>query len=411
MNFLEINNSFCVEGVPLSDIAKDYGTPAYVYSSSQIEKNFNNYYSFLREKDKVCFSVKSNSNIHILQLLSDLGSGFDVVSTGELKKSLIAGGKSENIVFSGIGKSQEDIELALQEKIFSINLESEAELDRIIKIAKSNGILANCSIRINPDISSNSHPFIETGNKSSKFGLSKTIAIKVAERAVDSGIINIIGLASHIGSQISNKELVLENLDYLIETTQELQNKGFSLKTINLGGGFGISYKNEPELQPSEVIKDVLKTISSLDINLVLEPGRSILGNAGILLTKLEYLKETEAFNFAIADSGMNDLLRPSLYGAWHKITTIEKNSEPPRSFNIVGPVCESADIIGKNRVLSLDEDSILAIHDVGAYGYVMSSNYNSRPRPPEILVKDSEVKLIRRRESFEDLISTESNL
>ena len=411
MSFLEVNNSLCVEGVPLLDIARDYGTPAYVYSSSQIIKNFDNYFSSIRKDDKICFSVKSNSNIHILELLANKGSGFDVVSSGELRKCLIAGGKPENIVFSGVGKSIEDIELALKEEIFSINIESEAELDRIIEIAKKNGAIAQCSFRLNPDISAGSHPFVETGGKSSKFGLSKTNALEAAKKAENSGVIKIKGIASHVGSQISKKEIVIKNLDFLMQTKKDFQEAGIILNNINIGGGLGISYKGEDQLIPSDVLKEVIDRLALTDTNLIVEPGRSIVGKAGILLTKLEYLKRTETSNFAIIDAGMNDLIRPSLYNAWHNIRTIEKSENSQEEFNVVGPICESADVMGEKRGLSLTKDSILAILDAGAYGHVMSSNYNSRPRPPEILVDDCEVRLIRRRESFQDLISTQTNL
>ena len=412
MGFKEVNSSLCVEGVPLSDIAKDYGTPTYVYSTESLKKNFNAYFSSVRERDKVCFSVKSNSNIHILELMKNLGSGFDVVSGGELKKCLIVGAKPESIVFSGVGKSLDDIELALENNIYSINVESKNELERIITLARANGKKANCSIRINPDIFLKSHKYIRTGHKASKFGLSKTSTLKAIERALNSGQINLIGLASHIGSQIRNKALVFKNLNNLIEIFCELKDRGISLEMIDIGGGLPIPYnKNDPKIQVSGLLKEVISKVSELDINLVFEPGRSISGNAGILLTRVEYLKKTSTRNFAILDAGMNDFLRPSLYDAWHNISNIEASKELAANYYLVGPVCESADTLGEERLLSLDEDSILAIHDSGAYGHVMSSNYNSRTRPSEVLVEDCEIKLIRRRESFEDLISQETNL
>ena len=409
--FNKINGSLCADQVPLTDIAKDYGTPAYVYSASLIKDNYSKYSSCIRREDKLCFSVKSNSNTHILEILAKIGSGFDVVSGGELKRSLLAGGDPKNIVFSGVGKSYQDIELALKNNIFSLNVESESELERVIEIAKKNGTKANCSIRVNPNISSDAHPYIDTGQQTSKFGLSKDICIGVVEKALDSGVINLIGLASHIGSQIFNKHLILQSLEKLIDIAKEITKKGQLIQYLNIGGGLGISYKEEQQIRPSDYLIEAIKKLESLDINLVLEPGRSIVGNAGMLLTRVEYLKETQTDNFAILDSGMNDLARPALYEAWHNISTIEENSSEPKKYILAGPVCESADILGSDRLLSLEENSILAIHDTGAYGYVMASNYNSRLRPPEILVEDCEVKLIRRRESFEDIIHQESNL
>ena len=359
MSFKEINGSLCVEEVPLTDIAKDYGTPSYVYSSSLIRKNFENYSSHLRKQDKLCFAVKANSNIHLLEYLKSLGSGFDVVSGGELKKSLLAGASPENIVFSGVGKSYEEIELAIQNNIFSINLESENELKRVIQIAKDKGVKANCSIRINPDISTESHPFIETGNKDSKFGISSSSAFLVSNRASESGVINIVGLASHIGSQIFDKNIILENLRFLVDLTKEFREKGHLINTINLGGGLGIRYKDEPEILPSEFMKDILDIIEPLELKLIFEPGRSIIGNAGVLLTSIEYLKKTDTGNFAILDSGMNDLIRPSLYDAWHKVSTLEKSSQsgaspPPQiqkqSVKIVQKSSKNLQKSSKNR-------------------------------------------------------------
>lgn len=404
-------NKLFIDEVSLEDIAKEYGTPVYVYSGSKLKENLKGYLSSIREKDKICYSVKSNSNIHLLELLADLGSGFDVVSGNELRKCLEAGAKPEDIVFSGVGKTEEELVMAIKENIFSINIESEEELDRIIKTAKDLEKKAQCMIRINPDISSESHPYIQTGLKTSKFGILREGIDSIVEKASKSRLINLKGIASHVGSQIFNKELIFENLNLLIEIANNLIRQGHALSYIDLGGGLGISYQEERELKPREVLEEVISRLEPLNLNLLLEPGRSISGNTGVLLSKVEYLKKTSDLNFAVIDSGMNDLLRPSLYQAWHNISVVATNNQKELSYTVVGPVCESGDTFGEDRILSLDKDSILAIHDAGAYGQVMSSNYNSRLRPPEILVEGLEIKVIRRRETFDDLLRQERDV
>ena len=406
-----IEGKLFIDEVSLEDLAKEYGTPVYVYSGSKLKENLNGYLSSVREEDKVCYSVKSNSNIHLLELLADLGSGFDVVSGNELRKCLEAGAKPEDIVFSGVGKTEEELALAIKENIFSINIESEEELDRIIKTAKDLEKKAQCMIRINPDISSESHPYIQTGLKTSKFGILREGVDSLVEKASKSGLINLKGIASHVGSQIFNKELIFENLNLLIEIANNLIRQGHALSYIDLGGGLGISYQEEKELKLKGVLEEVISKLEPLNLNLLLEPGRSISGNTGVLLSKVEYLKKTSDLNFAVIDSGMNDLLRPSLYQAWHNISVVETNNQKELSYEVVGPVCESGDTFGEDRILSLNEDSILAIHDAGAYGHVMSSNYNSRLRPPEILVEGQEIKVIRRRETFDDLLRQERDV
>ena len=406
-----IEGKLFIDEVSLEDLAKEYGTPVYVYSGSKLKENLNGYLSSVREEDKVCYSVKSNSNIHLLELLADLGSGFDVVSGNELRKCLEAGAKPEDIVFSGVGKTEEELVLAIKENIFSINIESEEELDRIIKTAKDLEKKAQCMIRINPDISSESHPYIQTGLKTSKFGILREGIDSLVEKASKSGLINLKGIASHVGSQIFNKELIFENLNLLIEIANNLIRQGHALSYIDLGGGLGISYQEEKELKPRAVLEEVISKLEPLNLNLLLEPGRSVSGNTGVLLSKVEYLKKTSDLNFAVIDSGMNDLLRPSLYQAWHNISVVATNNQKELSYEVVGPVCESGDTFGEDRILSLNEDSILAIHDAGAYGHVMSSNYNSRLRPPEILVEGQEIKIIRRRETFDDLLRQERDV
>ena len=400
-----------IDEVSLEDIAKEYGTPVYVYSGSKLKENLNGYLSSIREGDKVCYSIKSNSNIHLLKLLANLGSGFDVVSGNELKRCLEAGARPEDIVFSGVGKTEEELVLAIKENIFSINIESEEELDRIIKISKDLEKKAECMVRINPDISSESHPYIQTGLKNSKFGILREKIDSLVEKASNSGFINLKGIASHVGSQIFNKELIFENLNLLIEIANNLTGQGHTLSYIDLGGGLGVSYQEEKEIKPKEVLEEVISKLQPLNLTLLLEPGRSISGNIGVLLSKVEYLKKSSDLNFAVIDSGMNDLLRPSLYQAWHNISVVGTSNQKALSYEVVGPVCESGDIFGKDRTLSLDKDSILAIHDAGAYGHVMSSNYNSRLRPSEILVEGNKIKVIRRRETFDDLLRQERDV
>ena len=400
-----------IDDISLKDVAKKFGTPVYVYSANKLKENLNNYLSSVRKEDKVCYSVKSNSNIHILSLLSGLGSGFDVVSGNELKRCLEAGAKPEDIVFSGVGKTEEEIRLAINAGIFSINIESEEELERIINTSKDLKKQAECIIRINPDLSSESHPYIQTGLKTSKFGVLKEKVDSMARKASESGSVNLKGIASHVGSQIFDKELILENLNILIEISTHITAQGHNLRYVDLGGGFGISYKEEKELSIDEVLSEIISVLEPLNLNLILEPGRSISGNTGVLLSKIEYLKETPDLNFAVIDSGMNDFLRPSLYQAWHDISVVETTDKKELLYKVVGPVCESGDTFGEERLLSLDENSILAIHDVGAYGHVMSSNYNSRLKSSEILIEDKEIKVIRRRETFDDLLRQERDV
>ena len=402
------NGELYLDDISLSDLAISYGTPSYVYSSSLIRNNFLEYKDSIRIDDKVCFAVKSNSNTNILKLLSSMGSGFDVVSGNELKRCLVAGADPKNIVFSGVGKTKEEIKLALEKGIFSINIESESELERVIQVVEETNKKANCAIRINPDISAESHPYIETGLRSSKFGVTKKIALTMSRRIQEIENVNLIGLACHIGSQITKPELILDSLEHLINLAKEINKESKDISFLDIGGGLGITYKDEERANTKDIINRVIDRIKHLDFVLVVEPGRSIIGNAGILLSQVEYIKETETTNFAIVDAGMNDLMRPSLYSSWHDVTAVKQTDTQEKTYELVGPVCESADSLAKDRILKIKEGSIVAIHDVGAYGYAMASNYNSRLKPPEILVDGSKVSLIKKRESFEELISLE---
>ena len=397
-----------IDGVSLTEIAEEYGTPSYVYSESLIKQNLEEYTSSVRKEDKICYAVKSNSNLSILKLLADNGSGFDVVSGYELQRCLIAGADPKKIIFSGVGKTEKEISLALQNKIFSINIESESELERIIRISEALEIKADCFIRLNPEISSESHPYIQTALKSSKFGVDTDTAIRIAKLIKESKQVNLIGIASHIGSQISKESLVLENLDSLLNVLKILEKNDQKINFVDIGGGFGITYKDEKNLSPSKLLPKIIDKVGP-NINIILEPGRSISGKAGILITKTEYIKESKDQNFIVVDAGMNDLMRPSLYEAWHKIEpVIESKSTTEDSYKLVGPICESADQFGEGLHIAVDQGDLIAIFDTGAYGFSMASNYNTRTKPAEVLVSQGNIRLIRSRETFEDIISQE---
>jgi len=404
------NGELFVDNISLNNIAKDFGTPTYVYSEPLLRDNFESYSSSIRENDKVCYAVKSNSNLSILKLLVSLGSGFDVVSGNELKKCLLAGADPKKIVFSGVGKSEKEINYAIENRIFSINIESESELERILKISDNLEKRVSCSIRVNPEISSESHPYIQTALKTSKFGVDEDCCFRMAQRIKDSKNIDLIGIASHIGSQISKSSLVNENVDFLLKIINKLNNKDHNINSLDIGGGFGIRYKDEKSLSPRKVIPSLLDKLGK-DKNLILEPGRSISGGVGVMLTKIEYIKESRDHNFAIVDAGMNDLIRPSLYDAWHKIEPVNlKEGLGEETYRFVGPICESADQFG-DRDMGIEEGDLVAVYDVGAYGFSMSSNYNSRTKSAEILTNKGKMKVIRSRETFKDMLGDEIEL
>ncbi len=394
-----------------SEIADTYGTPAYIYSYSEIRNNFKKYADTLRNEDLICYAVKANSNIHILKELSELGSGFDVVSGNELKRCIKAGAERKKIVFSGVAKSLEDLELAINEEILSINIESEDEFDRVVNISEALNKEVHCSIRINPDIPTGSHKYIETGLKTSKFGVDTKTLTKISSKAINKPLIKISGTACHIGSQISDNNLIMKSLDHLLNAHELLKKDGHDIKFLDVGGGLGITYKKEIPGDPESLISEISNKIEALNLKIILEPGRSITGSAGVLISKVEYLKLTEYKNFAILDVGMNDLMRPALYDAWHNVRTLQNSDSEERIYELVGPVCESADVLAKDRKLAIAQKDVIAIMDVGSYGSVMSSNYNSRLKAPEIMVSGSSARIIKRRESFEDLIALEKDL
>ncbi len=404
-------NELYAENVPLARIAKDVGTPCYVYSRATLERHwhaFNN--SLGNHSHLICYAVKANSNIAILNLFARLGSGFDIVSRGELERVIHAGGALDKVVFSGVGKTQDDLHFALQHNIHCFNIESKAELDRLNNIAQKMGKKAPIALRVNPDVDAGTHPYISTGLKENKFGIDIKSAFEIYQYASNLAGINIGGIACHIGSQLTDLAPFLDALDRVLALLDRLTNSGIQIQHLDLGGGLGIRYQNESPPQPEEYATAIKKKLSQRDISIHLEPGRSITGNAGILLTRIEYIKQNENKNFAIVDAAMNDLLRPSLYNAWQEILpVIPQNRHIQQAYDIVGPVCETGDFLGKNRQLGITQGDLLAIRSSGAYGFCMSSNYNSRPRAAEVLVDDEHYHTIRQRETFDDLIKGES--
>ena len=396
---------FC-EQVSLSDISDQFDTPAYIYSKRTLETNANAYVkSFTKPDSLACFAVKSLSNISILKLLNDMGCGFDIVSGGELYRVLSIGVDPKKIIFSGVGKSKKEIEEGILEGILSFNVESASELYRIEKIAENLNKVAPVSIRFNPDIDSGGHDYITTGRKGDKFGISSIDQIiELSKYIKSSNYLNIVGLASHIGSQILELDSYRKSAKKTIELADSLIELGISLEFLDLGGGLGVPYNDESPPSPENLVSCLEKELQGRKERLILEPGRSISANAGILITKVEYIKD----DFIVVDAAMNDLIRPALYKAEHDICNIKENTGVPKLWNVVGPICESSDFLAKNISIYAYEDDILAIKTTGAYGFVMSSNYNTRPRACEVLVDGDKSILIRKRESLDDLLEME---
>ncbi len=398
------------EQVAVEHIVERFGTPVYVYSRQAFEQNWRAYDDALQGYPHlVCYAVKANSNIAVLNILSRLGAGFDIVSGGELERVLHAGGDPGKVVFSGVGKRVEEIQRALEVGIRCFNVESESELERLDQIAREMGKLAPVSLRVNPDVDANTHPYISTGLKENKFGITMEQAAGVYQRAQQMPGLNIVGIDCHIGSQLTETAPFQAALERLLSLLDQIGSMGIELSHIDLGGGLGICYQDELPPTPAEYVASLLPLLADRDLEIIVEPGRSIAGNSGILVTKVEYLKPTEARNFAIVDAAMNDLLRPSLYSAWQAVLpVIEKDSAGSDVYDIVGPICETGDFLAKERVLDLESDDLLAIMSAGAYGFSMSSTYNSRPRVAEVMVDTDEVFLIRRRETIEELFAGE---
>ena len=401
------------EGVALSDVAKEFGTPSYVYSRATVERHwlaFDEAFSSLPHC--VCYAVKANSNIAILNVLARLGSGFDIVSGGELTRVLAAGGRADKIVFSGVGKTVTEINFALQEGIRCFNVESISELLRINKVASELNCKAPVSIRVNPDVDAQTHPYISTGLKENKFGIAIDEAEEAYLQAKEMTHINIIGVDCHIGSQLTTVEPFVDALQRILTLIDRLTELGIHLSHIDIGGGLGITYKEEVPPTPSEYAEALTGLLIDRKLEILMEPGRAIVGNAGVLLTRVEYLKATEDRQFAIVDAGMNDLLRPALYQSWQAIQSVKINHNiTHQKYDIVGPVCETGDFLGKDRVLALQENDLLAVKSAGAYGFTMSSNYNSRPRAAEIMIDGENMHCIRERETLASLFVGEQVL
>jgi len=404
--FTYINGNLYCEGVDVATIGEKFGTPSYIYSKKTIEDNAKSYVdSFTNSSNLACFAVKSLSNLSILKIIKDAGCGFDIVSGGELHRAISIGADPKKIIFSGVGKTTNEIELGIKSGILSFNVESESELLRIEKVANNIGYQAPISIRINPDIDSGGHDYITTGRKGDKFGISDSNKIiDLSKYAHQSNGLAMVGLACHIGSQILDLDGYIESADKIFELADKLRSSNIKLDFLDLGGGLGISYDNEEPPSPNELIYCLEEKFKNREERLILEPGRSISANSGILLTKVEYIKD----NFLIVDAAMNDFLRPSLYKAHHNICNIRKKKDDNRNWNIVGPVCESSDFLAKNVLVAAQEGDLLAVKDAGAYGFVMASNYNTRPKACEILVDGDQSKVIRIRETLDDLLEKE---
>ena len=407
------NGQLCAEGVVLAEIAKRFATPCYVYSRSAIEQQWQALDSALAAQEHlICYAVKANSNLAVLNVMARLGSGFDIVSVGELERVLKAGGEAGKVVFSGVGKKANEIQRALEVGIKCFNVESLAELDRLNQVAGDMGEVAPVSLRVNPDVDAKTHPYIATGLKENKFGVTFEDALIDYEKANSMANLKVVGIDCHIGSQITSMSPFVDALDRLMGLVQKIEANGIMFKHIDIGGGLGIHYRDETPPSAQEYADQVCTKFANTGHELILEPGRSIVGNAGVLLIQVEFLKQTPDRNFAIVDAAMNDLLRPSLYNAWHNILPLsEQDTKTGELVDIVGPICETGDFLGKERNLNLQQGDLLAVCSAGAYGFTMASTYNSRPKICEVMVVGDEIFEIRRRETVEELMTGESLL
>ncbi len=421
-NFQQRAQTWYAEGVSLNTIAEAIGTPCYVYSKAALTKHWHAFNTpFQNQAHQLNYAVKANSNLAVLNILAQLGSGFDIVSEGELRRVLKAGGLAQKIIFSGVGKTEKELKIALEMGVGCINIESKAELERLNALAITLHKKATIAIRINPNVDSKSHPYISTGLEENKFGISITDALKLYQQAFVLPGIDIQGIAFHIGSQITDLSPFLAALDKILDLIEKLKALGINLEHLNVGGGLGVCYQNETPPTPNEYITAILRSIQQKmgthisDLMIHLEPGRAIVADAGVLLTRVEYIKnQSTTKSFAVVDAAMNDLLRPALYNAWQEIVPVNAKSNPTirmHTYDIVGPVCETADFLGKDRILSLQAGDLLMIRTAGAYGFSMSSNYNSRPRAAEVIVDNDRFQVVRPRESVEDLWASETIL
>jgi diaminopimelate decarboxylase len=419
------NGALFAENTPLASIAKEFGTPTYVYSKAALVENFSAYADACKANGRdekgalVCYSVKSNSNLAVLNLLHRMGSGFDIVSGGELLRVIAAGGDPRKVIFSGVGKTHEEMRLALSHEILCFNVESTAELQRLNEVAGEMGKQAPVSLRVNPNVDAKTHPYISTGLKENKFGIAFDEALTAYRTAATLPHIRVVGIDCHIGSQLLDDAPLLEALDRIIELVDRLDAEGICLHHIDIGGGIGITYDKDKPVAISDYLGRLFAKIDKwrllnhkgMPVKVMFEPGRSIVGNAGVLLTEVEYLKHGAAKNFAIVDAAMNDLMRPAMYEAWHGVQPVSQREGKGKTYDIVGPVCESGDWLARERELSLEQGDLLAIMSAGAYGMTMSSNYNTRGRAAEVMVDGDKVHLIRKREEPSELYCLESVL
>ena len=409
MSFAYRNGVLCAEQLPLEEIARRFGTPCYVYSSAAIEAAYLEFSTALKGKPAlICYSVKANSNLAVLALLARLGAGFDIVSGGELARVIAAGGDPAKTVFSGVGKSALEIESALTAGVRCLNLESEAELERVNRVAGRIGKRAPIALRVNPDVDAKTHAYIATALKTSKFGVPYGDAKRLYLRAARLPHLQVVGIGCHIGSQMLNAAPLAAAVRRIVMLADQLAREGVKLRHIDIGGGFGIRQRDERVQPVGQFIQRCLQALGERPETLVVDPGRAIVGNAGALLTRIEHVKRAQRKRFLVVDAAMNDLLRPSLYEAWHAVLPVRKKGGKKTVYDIVGPVCESGDFLAKDRRLAAGEDDLLAIMSAGAYGMVMSSNYNSRPRAAEVLVRGERADLVRSRESVEQLFALE---
>ncbi|WP_289281744.1 MULTISPECIES: diaminopimelate decarboxylase [unclassified Methylophaga] len=401
------------ENVSVDKIAEQYGTPVYIYSRSALENHWQAFDdAFSAYPHLVCYAVKANSNLAVLNVLAKRGSGFDIVSMGELARVMAAGGDPAKTVFSGVGKTEQEIEYALQHGIRCFNVESIPELDRINTVAGRLGKKAPVSIRVNPDVDAQTHPYISTGLKENKFGIAIEDAREVYRSTQNMPNLDVVAVDCHIGSQLTSVAPFVDALERVLTLIDELAEDGIHIEHLDIGGGLGIHYRDETPPTPAEYAQALAPLLKDRDLEILLEPGRAIAGNAGILLTKVEFIKPTEAKCFAIVDAAMNDLLRPALYQSWQQIQTVKQHpSTKALNYDIVGPICETGDFLGKDRELALEQGDLLAIRSAGAYGFAMSSNYNSRPRAAEVMVEDDKIHLVRERETINDLFAGEHTI
>jgi len=406
------NNRLWAEDVDISANVEKWGTPCYVYSRATLERHWKAFDSALGDQPHlVCYAVKANSNLAVLNVLAKLGSGFDIVSVGELERVLRAGGSADKIVFSGVGKTAQEMHRALDVGIRCFNVESQAELYLLEQIAAEKGVQAPVSLRVNPDVDAKTHPYISTGLKDNKFGIAIDAALDVYHYIAGSEHLKIQGVDCHIGSQLTDVAPFVDALDRVLALVDRLEEHNIKLHHLDLGGGLGICYKDEKPPLPEEQMAALLQRLNGRDFEILIEPGRAIVGNAGVLLTKVLYLKHNEDKNFAVVDAAMNDLMRPALYDAWQAIEPVIENENKTKVYDVVGPICETGDFLGKDRALAIEQGDVLVIRSAGAYGFTMSSNYNTRPRVAEIMIDAEKDQIVRQRETVEQLFANESLL